>query len=443
MHNPPQDLRKPHVSQIHAWIIWVVGAIFVVYQFSISNTFGVMQKEVGTVLDINAVQLAMVSGSFLFSYALMQIPVGIMLDRFGPRIILGTGAFLLAVSTYLFSIADSFGMAVGARLLMGIASSGAFVGAALLARRWLVPGIFALAMGLADFAEGAGSWAGNIIFPSLLTDGDEQWRGIMQVLSIIGLFITASLIFIVRDRPPGQGVGGGARVPVRRVPQKVWALCKNRQVWLGSVYYAGMSGTLLAFGGIWNIPFQRSYGLTLEDAAGLNSWFWVGMAISAPLAGWISDMVKSRKNVMLVSSVGATLMVSLCLYLPYDSYTEAAVSFAFLGFFLGGGVVVFALISESVKPDNQATAMGLCNATGCVAAFFLSQMPGYFADIKKGDSVQHFQEGMTVFVIFCAVSVIAVMFIRPTKAQYIGGPHPHKPEDIGTTSEDTTPASNN
>ena len=149
--------RQTVAATVANWIAWGAATLFVTYQLAVQNSIGAMQNVMETDLSLSAMQITVVSASFLFVYAVMQIPAGLLLDRFRPRRLLPPMALGVAASAWLLSGADGFWSAVLARSLMGAFAAFAFPGAGLISRRRLPLGQFALAMGLVDMEIGRAS----------------------------------------------------------------------------------------------------------------------------------------------------------------------------------------------------------------------------------------------------------------------------------------------
>ena len=69
-------------------------------------------------------------------------------------------------------------------------------------------------------------------------------------------------------------------------------VCANSQTWLATLAAAGLTGTLLAFGGLWGVPYlMKAREIDKPDAASFISIIFIGWAIGAPFFGWLSDRI--------------------------------------------------------------------------------------------------------------------------------------------------------
>jgi MFS family permease len=88
------------------------------------------------------------------------------------------------------------------------------------------------------------------------------------------------------------------------------------------VYYAASAFFTI----YWATTFKTSGGLNLStsDANYLNTWFWAADAVALIVFGILSDLLRVRKPLMLVGSVGAIVMLVLFLRQadhPFTSFT--------------------------------------------------------------------------------------------------------------------------
>ena len=112
-----------------AALVWAVGML--------GYVLAVMQRTTLGVAGLDAVdRFAITPGAlsaFVFVqvavYAAAQIPAGLLVDRFGSRAALGAGQLLLAFTA-------TFGVAMGARVLVGLGDAAVFVAVLSLVPRW-------------------------------------------------------------------------------------------------------------------------------------------------------------------------------------------------------------------------------------------------------------------------------------------------------------------
>src|SRR3546814_15297651 len=78
-----------------------------------------------------------------------------------------------------------------------------------------------------------------------------------------------------------------------------------------------MTGAMLAFGGLWGVPYlERAHDLPKAEAAGLVSVLFVGWGIGAPVWGIVSDRLSRRRPFIAGGGVLATAGLAAAIYLP-------------------------------------------------------------------------------------------------------------------------------
>ena len=407
-------MPQPAYNPIRGWVIWAVATLFVVYQLMIQNGFGAISDDVKKDLELSIVSTGVLSASFLIIYSLMQVPVGLILDRANARFALGLSALLCGLLVYFFSQAESLWAAIALRACLGAAAAFAFTGAGVMARRWIPPSQFALAMGFIDFSFGLGAVIGDAGFEAWLAHG--TWRQLLEIMAIIGVVIGVLILLIVRNRPPrGSHNAPGHRPDKVGLRETLQALCSSKQVWLGMVFYAGMCGTMFSFGGLWNIRLQEKFGFSVQDSVSLNSILFLGMGLSAPVWGWLSDRLGRRKPFLVIGGGGSVLMSAVIIFTPWAPFPYAAAVMFIHGVFLGTSVLVFAAVCEKVNREYSGAAIGIVNASGCFFGGVLQIIPSLMLDGNKTSDLAVFQRAMAIFTIFHVLAFIAALCMQETR----------------------------
>lgn len=404
----------PSYSPLKGWVIWAVATLFVVYQLIIQNGFGAISEDVKKDLDLSLESTGILSASFLLVYSMMQLPVGLILDRVNARIALGTSALICGVLVYFFSQADSLLSAIALRACIGAAAAFAFTGAGVIARRWIPPSQFALAMGFIDFSFGLGAVIGDAGFEAWLAHG--TWRELLRLMALIGVVLGFLILIVVQNRPPrGSNNAPGHRPETVSLGESLRALGSSKQVWMGMIFYAGMCGTMFSFGGLWNIRLQEAFGFSVQDSISLNSILFLGMGLSAPIWGGISDRLGRRKPILVIGGGGSVLMSAIIIFTPWAPFPYVAGVMFIHGMFLGTSVVVFAAVCEKVNREYSGAAIGIVNASGCFFGAVLQVIPSLLLDGKEAGDLAVFQRAMAIFTVFHVLAFIAALCMQETR----------------------------
>ncbi|MGD2024180.1 MAG: MFS transporter, partial [Desulfobacterales bacterium] len=181
------------------WIIFILATShFFLSQFYRTST-AVIAPELIRDLSLNTEGLGLLSASFFYGFALTQIPISVLLDKVGPRWMMTVLSLMGVVGAILFSIADSLGLGLIGRVLLGIGMACNLMGTFKLLTEWFEPFVFATLSGL---VVSIGTF-GNMVSATPLVMLVEQmgWRHSFQLIAGINLILTLTLVGVVRDRP--------------------------------------------------------------------------------------------------------------------------------------------------------------------------------------------------------------------------------------------------
>ena len=406
MHSAPSP--SPLVpSQSHAWLIWAVATLFPIYQLAIQIGYGALEPGIDRDLHLGMARSAILSASFLLSYSLMQLPAGLLLDRYSPRLLLSCSAILCGVAAWQFASCQSFASALFFRALLGVLASFGFPGAGLLGRRWIRPGQFVLAMGLIDFFFGLGAIGGEAGFAAMRELG-YSWRDSMNMLALAGVSIGLLCAILVRDRPRGME----DRSDRVHILDALRVLLSTRKVLLAIVFYGGMIGVAFGFGGLWDIQLQSAFGFGQHEAVDLNSWLFVGLAVSAPISGVLADKFRRRKPLLLVGASGSLLGVCGLLFVPLViPYWAIIGNLLFTGMMLGTSVAIFGVACDAVPPRYAGTVIGLVNAAGCLLGALMQIVPGLLLGPGDFHPLSVYQQVLSLNIAILLAAILAAAML--------------------------------
>ena len=310
-------MKQLSLERCLPWINWGIATTFVLFQFFLQTVAGVMVDAWARDFHLSHLAVSNLSAMFFYTYVLCQVPLGIAYDRFGARRILLFAAFLLVIGCYLLYTAESYGLALLARAVMGMGSSFGFVGMLYASANWFPVKRFALMVGLAETLGMMGVALGESLLAWLMTNGG--WRPIMLYCAIAGGIVAVLVYFFVSDNAPYKAVTDNANEKKHQLSLKESLLtamqCKS--IWLAGFYGFAMFGLVNVFTSLWGVPFLRDqYGVDLHLAASLISMIFVGIAIGGPFNGWLSAKLGVRQPIMLGFCLMTLCLMSAAIYLP-------------------------------------------------------------------------------------------------------------------------------
>ena len=377
---PTDTVKFQPQPSLQGWFIWSLAALSFGYAFFHRVAPSVMVSELMGEFAIGGAMLGTLSALYFYPYVLLQIPLGALLEQFGTRLLLGCALLLTAVGTFLFGAADIIELAYFSRVLIGIGSSVAFLGALALASKWFPASRAAFLAGLAMFfAMSCGTLAQAPL--ALLVD-QIGWRACMTALGFFGIGLCLIVFSFVRNAPPP----GQTKTPPGKSWQIVWQGVSSAiilpDVWKIAIVAACLSGPMLALGGLWGTPYlMESYGLERPNAAFLMSFILLGWAVGAPVSGMVSDRLGRRKIVLVYASLGVVFGVAMLIFFPQLPLWLLVCVITLIGFSGGGMAATYALVQEIMPSHLGAASTGIVNSMTVASGALLQPLVGMLLDM--------------------------------------------------------------
>lgn len=371
-------MSAPTTPGISARILamWALAASTFLYAFLQRVSPSVMVEDLMRGFGVGGALLGNLSAFYLYAYAVLQLPLGVLFDRFGVRRLMGASFVLAGIGSLLFAVADTLLLAYLGRLLIGAGVACSFVGALTVAAQWLPASRFGFFAGLVQLLGMVGAIFGQAPLAALVDR--LGWRGALAALGAVGIVLAIGLYAMLRDKPAAAG-------PRPRLGQSLRAVIGLRDTWSCAIYGFAMTGPMLAFAGLWAVPFlATAYDFPRTTAAGLTSLIFAGWGVGAPTLGWLSDHLGRRRAPMLLCSVVSGVILSAIIFGPVWPIWLIAVLLIGYGFFASAMVLSFALVKESNAPEASAAAMGVVNTFVVGSGALLQPFIGWLLDLHWG-----------------------------------------------------------
>ncbi len=377
-------LRNPYLL---GSIICTLGALFYCYEFVLRIIPGILQEELRMAFgNLSATAFGQVAALYYYAYSPMQLPVGILMDRFGPRYLLTLACLCCTLGSLLFSFPSLF-IAGSGRLLVGFGSSFAFVGVLSAATNWLPPRYFSLVAGLMTTLGMLGLVFGEIQITHL-----AHTLGLKAVLNMsvfIGLILTLFIYAIVRDAPNKRD---HHHMPYKEFFKQVWQVLRSKQIWIIAIIGTCLYTSLSVFGELWGKSFlEQAFDLSKIQAAKTMSMLFLGWAVGAPLAGYISDQIGNRLMTLTIGAVGSLLFIGLILFDQHLSYAQLNISMFFYGVFSASEIIVFIMAKEySPMQQLSGTIFAVTNMIVSFGGVVFQPLVGKLLDWSADSASHHY-----------------------------------------------------
>jgi MFS family permease len=206
----------------------------IVKSMSFNKDLALSQEQIGSILS-----------AFFFTYALFQVPAGWASDRFGARPMLTLYIVLWSLCTMLTGFMTGFAGLLIARLLCGIAESGAYPTSMALVRKWIPLTGRARASGMVALGGRiGGTLAPFLTIWMIVTMGN--WRTSLWIDGAVGLIIALVFWKTVRSNPQDHPQVNAAELALigrpeiekplsaRELKSALWSFSKSTSLWCNS-----------------------------------------------------------------------------------------------------------------------------------------------------------------------------------------------------------------
>ncbi len=402
-------------------LICFVGGLFYCYEFVLRIIPGALQTELSTALGhISATTFGQISALYYFAYSPMQMPVGMLMDRFGPRRLLTFACLCCTIGSWMFTMTSSMFIVGSGRFLVGFGSSFAFVGVLSLALHWLPRRYFSLVVGLITTLGMLGLMYGEV----KITEWSELigWERVLIVIAFIGLFLSVITLSVVRDGPEGYQPH---KYPLPEFFRNVLKVLMSPEVWLIGFVGACLYTSLSVFGELWGKTYlEQAHHLTKVDAAKTISAVFLGWAIGAPLAGYISDHTGKRILPLVIGAILALICISMVLYYPNLSYLNLNILLFLYGLFSATEIIVFIMAKECTGAKLSGTVFAATNMIVAMAGVVFQPLVGKLLDTFGDSGIVGGEHIYTVVDYQVALSILPISLLLVTILAFFIKDHP-------------------
>ena len=376
--------EKIHQIKGYAWIIIALSS-FLLFDKYIMQVFpSLITDDMMSSFSINATETGALGSAFFWSIIICQLFVaGPIIDKFGFRLISPISISISAMGIILFVVAantHSLTLAYIARIITGLGVSFATIAYIKAVSVWFEPRKFAFAASFLATAAMIGALCAQAPLAYLISVFGD-WKEAMLMFAVFSIAMGVVYYIVVRDFNPQQP-HASAPENKQSTMQSLKEVIRNRDNWLLALY-VGLSFTAVdAFAGFWgNAYFRESYDVTKEQAATIISMIFIGMAIGSPILGKISEVLDSRKGVMIVFHIIGTIALTIVLLTKTNVWVSGVLLFIF-GICLGIYMLSFA-IGNRINPIMiAATVAAFINTGEPILGAIFDPLIGYFLDFS-------------------------------------------------------------
>ncbi len=375
------------------YAVWLVAlAVYVLAVFHRSS-LAVAGLAATERFDISASQLATFTMLQLLVYALMQIPVGLLVDRFGSRSVLSAGAVLLTCAQVGFAFADTYALALVARVFVGMGDAMTFICVLRLVSTWFAPRRIPVMIQFTGVLGQLGAILAAV--PMTWALGELGWTTSYLVAASFGIATTLALLLVVHDSPHVRNLRGPRMnlAAIRGSLADSWSHPGTR---LGFWMHFTTQFSATVLGLLWGFPYLvKGEGLSEQTAGVLLTVMVIAIMGTGPLLGW-RITVRPWHRSTLVLAIVVAIMATWTIVLSWPGPAPLWLLVALVVVTGIGGpaaVIGFDLGRTSNPPHRLASATGIINQAGFFASLVLVIAIGLILDWRTpGDSTDYTPE---------------------------------------------------
>lgn len=386
-----------------SWLIWTT-AVFVYFAAVFHrSTLGVAGLEASARFGLGPAQLGVFTVLQIGVYAFMQIPTGLLVDRFGPRKILTAAALLMGTGQLLFAVADSYGLGLVARAVLGMGDAMTFISVIRIVAAHFPPRQYSLVIAITAALGGVGNLVATV--PLTLMLGSIGWTWAFLIAGGVTALYAAVAFLRVNDVPAGFIAPRPEPVPLRQIWPKVWQAWSVPGTRLGFWAHFSTMSTPAVIGLLWGYPYLvQAQGMSAKAASSTLGLLVIGAIVASPIVGALfSRNPEWRMPIAGWFLAFAFLGWAVLLLWPGGHVPVPVIAAVFVVLTVGGPIsgVAFALARDYNPAHRQSTASGLVNVGGFLAVTVTAMGVGVLLDLVEG--VLAPQSAFRIAFSFCVV----------------------------------------
>jgi MFS family permease len=382
----------------YAWVILAVVYLASVAaafsQFKIPPIMPVLMEQ----FQIELTQAGLLMSSVAMIGLVLALPAGIILQRFGSKITTLLALALMTAGSVMGVFSGNYVLLLLSRVLEGAGIGLIGVAAPATITMWFPPEKQGTPMGIWATWVPVGSVIAYNLSPVLAPA--LGWEAVWWIGAGLAVLMMLISVWLIKQPPAAKTTVA----PVPEVPSLREAL-SNRNLWLLATAFACFNLALLPIGTYYPTFLNQVREYPLAQAAFISSITTILVLFSAPVSGWVSDRIGSRRLVFSLPF----LAVAVSLIFPFQVTGWQILAIAAAQGIIVGAIptAIFAAVSEVMRKPEWA-GLGL-------AVIVIGQNVGQLVGpILFGEIVQRSGWIMAGYLMipFCLLGFISAWMVK-------------------------------
>lgn len=365
-------------------------------------------------LGITALQAGGLATAFYVGYVLSNLFSGFLVDKFGPKISLVFAAAGTGIFTLIIPFSTSYAMIFFLRVMAGIFSGPLFAGCAKMNYGWFDDKRRGVAVGFIMSGPAVGTAIASAAFTPIVQS--QGWQQGFVIAGIVAIIIGVLMLLLGKEK--GLALANNKQQLTKAEKQEntraALKVFMKKDMLMGTFMHflivgaqMGMTTWILAF-------FVNVHGM---DPAAAGLIFGGSQAlglVSGTLAGMLSDLLKTRKWLVIVGGVmSGILMYSYTLTSDATILTIIAVCVQLFGAVLGNSNNI--MQTERAKCPQAGKVGGWYNAIAQCGSVVYPSLAGAILHVTGSYYVVMMVFALTYIVVAALGFTVKDTYVRENK----------------------------
>lgn len=398
------------ISLSKAWLMWAAAALFYAYQYVLRVIPNILMPDLINHFQTTSAEFGQFAGLYYIGYAGAHIPLGIWLDRKNPKIVIPACIIITILGVLPLLFSNQIIIANMGRLVMGIGSSGAILGAFKVIRLGFAENHFNRMLGLCVTIGLIGALYGGLPISYMLVS--SSWQTVITIICWIGVALAVTTYFVI----PSTYVKSEHS---KNIWHDVKQVLTNKTVLLVCICSGLMVGPLEGFADVWGASFLQSvYKIDVSYASGITSLIFLGMCIGSSGLTYIAD--KLQKHIPIIILCGLFMALAFVYMLSAQApYAVLSPLFIVIGICCAYQIISIYVASTFVNEKFVGITTAVANMIIMTFGYFFHSTIGVAMGKHQVDGTflpEQYKLGLAVIPISLVVACIGFYHIDRKKA---------------------------
>ncbi len=366
------------VKSGYRWAIILLCFLVMVTSFVVRVAWASSATSVGGELALSPTMLGSFVTAFYVGYVLTNALSGFAADRLGAKNVMCLALLPLGFFVGAFGSIESLVQGLAIQCCMGLMAGVNFAATTKMAAAWFVPAERGRAFGILASASSISLVVANSLFPPFIEA--FGWRALYRTMAVAVLLVAAICFFLMREAPGSKGHVHDTSDNEPILPTMRNLLRDRDYVFLGLAWFAALWGT-------WGVTFWanalmvKGHGLSNVAAGQISALFGMGGLVSKPVYGFLSDLVRVRRKMMLFPCflLFAGMLIVFGLATTEEQFRIIAPILGVFAFIYSP--LTQAMLTEIIGVRKVGAASGFMNAISQFGSIFSPMVVGFVFQI--------------------------------------------------------------